>query len=176
MDTQPAIRKKSRLEDISTEWDIIRDPALFVLRYAPAIQQYVSALVRNRHDAEEVTQEFFLRVTQHDFYRPSGGGRFRDYLKAAVRNAALNHLRRNRAPKAVDFDILQDSIVDKTQAVADQVWANEWRKCLLERACRALEEHQSQSPGNLFSTVLSVLVDNPLDDSKTLAARTSALI
>jgi len=176
METQPAIRTKSRLEDISTEWDIIRDPALFVLRYAPAIQRYVSALVRNRHDAEEVTQEFFLRVTQHDFYRPSGGGRFRDYLKAAVRNAALNHLRRNRAPKPVDFSILQDLIADKTQATADQVWTAEWRKCLLERSWQALKEHQDRSHGNLFHTVLNMLVENPFDDSKALAARTSALI
>jgi RNA polymerase sigma factor (sigma-70 family) len=167
---------KSRLEDISTEWDIIRDPAHFVLRYAPAIQRYLSALVRNRHDAEEVAQEFFLHVTQHGFFRPSRGGRFRDYLKAAVRNAALNHLRRNRAPKPIDFSILQDVVPQKTQATADQVWAAEWRKALLERACRALEEHQGQSQGNLAHTVLKVLMDNPFDDSKTLAARVSSLI
>ena len=176
MGPAPAQATKLRLEEISTEWQVIRDPARFVRRYLPAIQRYVAALIRNRHDVEDLVQNFFLRVTQHGFVRPSRGGRFRDYLKAAVRNAALNHLRRNRAPKAVDFDILQDYVVDKTQAAADQVWANEWRKCLLERACRALEEHQSQSPGNLFYTVLHVLVDNPLDDSKTLAARTSALI
>jgi RNA polymerase sigma factor (sigma-70 family) len=176
METQPATIKKSRLEDISTEWDIVRDPALFVLRYAPAIQRYMRALIRNRHDAEEVVQDFFLRVTQHGLFRPSRGGRFRDYLKAAVRNAALNHLRRNRAPKPIDFSMLQDSIPQKTQTTADQVWAAEWRKCLLERSWQALKEHQDQSPGNLFHTVLNVVVDNPFDDSQTLAARTSALI
>src|SRR5262245_33320965 len=132
METQQATIEKSRLEDISTEWDIVRDPALFVLRYAPAIQRYMRALVRNPHDAEEVVQEFFLRVTQHGFFRPSRGGRFRDYLRAAVRNAALNHLRRNRAPKPIDFSMLQDSIPEKTPTPADQVWATEWRKCLLE--------------------------------------------
>src|SRR5262249_28095850 len=124
--------------------------------------------------AEEVVQEFFLRVTQHGFFRPSRGGRFRDYLRAAVRNAALNHLRRNRAPKPIDFSMLEDSIPQKTQTTADQVWATEWRKCLLERSWQALKEHQDQSPGNLFHTVLNVLVDNPFDDSQTLAARTSA--
>ncbi|HEY7426484.1 MAG TPA: sigma-70 family RNA polymerase sigma factor [Gemmataceae bacterium] len=144
---------KSRLEDISTEWNLICDPAHFVLRYAPAIQRYVGALVRNRHDAEEVAQEFFLRVTQHGFFRPEREGRFRDYLKAAVRNAALNHLRRNRGPKPIDYGFLQDSLADKTQAAADQVWTAEWRKGLLERACRALEEHQRKSHGNLFHIV-----------------------
>jgi RNA polymerase sigma factor (sigma-70 family) len=176
METPQVKRTQSRLEDIPTDWDIVRDPALFVLRYAPAIQRYVRALVRNRHDAEEVVQEFFLRVTQHGLFRPSRGGRFRDYLKAAVRNAALNCLRRNRAPKSIDFSILQDSIADKTHATADQVWTAEWRKCLLERAWQALKEHQDQSHGNLFQTVLNMLIDNPLEDSKTLAVRTSALI
>lgn len=167
---------KLRLDDISTEWNIIRDPANFVRRYAPAIQRYVAALVRNHHDGEEVVQDFFLRVTQHGFLHPTRGGRFRDYLKAAVRNAARNHLRRKRVPQPVDFDALADDFVDPTQHTADRIWANEWRKCLLERACRSLEEHQSQSPGNLFHTVLNLLVDNPLDDSQTLAERTSALI
>jgi RNA polymerase sigma factor (sigma-70 family) len=167
---------RSRLEDISTKWNLISDPAHFVLRNAPAIQRYVGALVRNRHDAEEVTQEFFLRVTQHGLFRLARKGRFRDYLKKVVRNAALNHLRRNHAPKPIGFSILQDSLADKTQAAADQIWAAEWCKGLLERACRALEEHQRRSPGNLSHIVLNMLVDHPLDDSKTLAARTSAVI
>src|SRR5262245_14506257 len=153
MEPQQENVRKLHLDDISTEWNVIRDPARFVQRYVLAIQGYVAALVRNHHDAEEVVQDFFLRVTQHGFIRPSRGGRFRDYLKAAVRNAALNHLRRNRAPNAVDLDILQDYLVDKTQATTERVWASEWRKCLLERACRALEENQCQSRSNLSHTV-----------------------
>jgi hypothetical protein len=164
------------LDEISTQWTLISDPAHFVQRYNPAIQRYVRALVRNSHDAEEVVQNFFLRIAQHGLLHPSHGGRFRDYLKAALRNAARNDLCRNRAPKSADLDVLGDHIADKTQAAGNQLWDDAWRKCLLERACRALEEHQSQSPGNLFHFVLNMIVDNPLDDSKTLAARTSALI
>jgi hypothetical protein len=47
---------------------------------------------------------------------------------------------------------------------------------LLDRACRALEKHQRQSPGNLFHTVLNMVVNDPLDDTQILAARTSAMI
>jgi RNA polymerase sigma factor (sigma-70 family) len=167
---------KNRLDDISTEWAIVRNPARFVRRYASAIHRYVAALVTNRHDAEEVTQEFFLRVAQHGFIRTrQEGGRFRDYLKAAVRNAALNFLRRNRAPKPADSGIFEAALADKAALAADQAWAAAWRRSLLERACRSLEKHQRRSPGNLFHTVLSVLADNPLDDTKTLAARTGAL-
>ena len=177
MRTQPAEGLSSRIEDISTEWTVVRDPARFVMRYARAIQRYLGALIQNPHDAEEVAQEFFLRVTQHGFFHTrKGAGRFRDYLKAAVRNAALNFLRRSRPLNATDSSILQVAILDKTRVAADQAWAADWRQCLLDRACRALEQHQSRSPGNLFHTVLTVVVDNPLDDTKTLAARTSALI
>src|SRR5579875_3438919 len=176
MQSQRTNMPRPCLDEISTQWTLICDPAHFVRRYAPAIQRYVGALVRNCHDAEEVVQDFFLRITQHGLLHPSHGGRFRDYLKAALRNAARNYLCRNRVPKSADLDVLGDRIVDKTQAASDQFWDDAWRKCLLERACRALEEHQSHSPGNLFHIVLNMIVDNPLDDSKTLAARTSALI
>jgi Sigma-70 region 2 len=168
---------KPRLDDISTEWEIVRDPPRFVLRYSPAIHRYLGALVKNRHDAEEVAQCFFLRVSQHCFVRTRNeGGRFRDYLKVALRNAALNFLHRQRAPKPVDPGILQAAIVDKIQVAADQAWVVDWRRCLLDHACRALEKHQARSPGNLFHTVLCMIVENPLDDTRTLVARTSAII
>jgi hypothetical protein len=176
MQSQRAKLATQRLDEISTEWNVIFDPPRFVQRYASAIQRYVAVLVRNCHDAEEVVQDFFLHIAQRGLLRPSQGGRFRDYLKAAVRNAARDYLRRNRASKPATLDVLGGRIVDKTQAMSDQLWIREWRKCLLDRACRALEEHQSQSKGNLFHIVLTMIVDHPRDDSKALAARTSALI
>lgn len=176
MESQRDYVTKPRLDDISTEWSIIHEPARFVQRYAAAIQRYVAALIWDCHDAEEVVQDFFLRIAQHGLLHPSQGGRFRDYLKVALRNAARDYLRRNRASKPADLDVRGDRIVDKTQAASDQLWDNAWRQCLLDRACRALEQHQNQSPGNLFHLVLTLIVDNPLDDSKTLAARASALI
>jgi hypothetical protein len=176
MKTQGAERAPSRLEDISTEWAIVRDPARFVIRYSRAIRNYLRALVPSSHNAEEVAQEFFLRVTQHGFFHTrESGGRFRDYLKTAVRNAALNFLQRQRSLSPTGPAALA-GVPDKTQVGADQAWVAEWRQCLLSRACHALERHQDQSPGNLFHTVLTMVVDNPLDDMKTLADRTSALI
>jgi hypothetical protein len=46
----------------------------------------------------------------------------------------------------------------------------------LDRARQALEKHERRSPGNLFHTVLSLLAEGPPDDTKALAARTSALV
>jgi DNA-directed RNA polymerase specialized sigma24 family protein len=104
------------LDDISTEWEVVRDPPGFVLRYAPAIQRYMRALIKNRHDAEEVAQDFFLRVSQQCFaHTRKEGGRFRDYLKTAVRHAALTFLKRHRAAKPLQARVLQAQ-VDADQA------------------------------------------------------------
>jgi hypothetical protein len=177
MNPQPADVTRSRLDDISTEWTVVRDPPQFVLRYAPAIQRYLAAFIKNHHDAEEVSQDFFMRVAQHGFARTRReGGRFRDYLKVALRNAALNFLQRHRASQAIDPAILQSTVPDPAALAANSTWIADWRRCLLDHARRTLEQHQDRSPGNLFHTVLNMIVDNPLDDTATLAARTSDLI
>jgi hypothetical protein len=59
---------------------------------------------------------------------------------------------------------------------ADHAWLAQWRRCLLDHAYHALKKHQHQSPGNLFHTVLTLVVDYHWEDTKTLAARTSAII
>jgi hypothetical protein len=167
---------KLRLDEISTEWSIIRDPSQFVMRYAPAIRRYFGALIKNRHDAEEVAQDFFMRVTQHGFVRVKlERSRFRDYLKAAVRNAALNFLRCKQVPSLDRSLIAHFHAADQPPPEADRQWVAEWRQCLLEWACRALECHELQSPGNLSHTVLGLLVAYPQEDTKKLAARASAL-
>ena len=170
MDT-PQTEIDLRVDEITTDWEIVRDPPRFVLRYASAIQRYVRGLIKNRHDAEEVAQDFFLRVSQQCFvHTRKEGGRFRDYLKTAVRHAALSFLKRRRASKPLQASVLQ------AQDDADQAWLAEWRRCLLDRAYQALKNHQDRSPGNLFHTALTMVVDYPRVDTKTLAAQTSALI
>src|SRR5439155_2838250 len=84
----------SLLEQISTHWPLISDPFQFVLRYAPAVRRYLAALIKDPHDAEDVTQNFLLHMLKQPFSRDQmRSGRFRDYLKAVLRNAALTHLR-----------------------------------------------------------------------------------
>jgi hypothetical protein len=163
------------LNQISTRWSIVHEPVDFVARYAAAIQRYLRALIHDPHDAEEVAQDFLLRVVQYGFPRVRrDGGRFRDYLKTAVRNAALNFLQRRPAARPEATDLAQlPAPTDSTHA-ADQAWTREWRACLLKRALAALEAHEQRSPGNLFYTVLQVAVAHPREDSQALAARTAA--
>ncbi len=57
----------------ATQWELIRDPAHVIKRYAPVIRRYFGLLIRNPDDAEEATQEFFLRIVESGFSRATRG-------------------------------------------------------------------------------------------------------
>jgi RNA polymerase sigma factor (sigma-70 family) len=170
MDSETEGAVPPNLDHITTRWPAIRDPVQFVLRYAPAVRKYLEALLRDPHDADEVEQEFLARVVERGFPNADPGrGRFRDYLKVAVRNAALNHLRRKRQAPPADLDRLALAAPEDEQA-----WVAEWQRCALNKAWRALDQHQARTPGNLAHTVLRLSVDHPDEDSEALAARAAA--
>ena len=156
---------RSMLEQISTCWPSLGDPVRFVMRYAPAIRRYVAAIVPNEHDAEEVTQDFLVKVLEQGF-RPENvsRGRFRDYLRGAVRHVAIDHLRRRRPELPGGAMLDQLSQTDPARQ-ADRAFTAEWRQCLLNRAWQALESQQRQSPGSVDHTVLKIHVDHPGLDS-----------
>lgn len=166
---------KSRISRITTRWPQIGDPAMFCVRYGTAIRKYIVALLRDDHDADEVAQEFLLRVVEKGFPNADPDrGRFRDYLKTAVRNAALMHLRARRPHGALPPEAIMVPAVEGTPNAADAAWLEEWRSCILDRAWRAIETHQRKSRGNLFHTVLRLSVDCPDEESSSLAARVRA--
>jgi hypothetical protein len=160
------------LEQISTHWPQIQDPARFVLRYAPAIEAYLTVLVRDLHAVEEITQEFFLRVVERGISPQTHlRGRFRNYLKAAVRNAALTHFRRRR-PASLDDNMVMKLAGDAPDP-ADADWLREWRRCVLDRVWDNLEQHERHSPGNFAYTVLRLTAEFPDADSIELAEKAS---
>jgi RNA polymerase sigma-70 factor (ECF subfamily) len=164
------------LAEISTRWPLIRDPVQFVLRYAAAIRKYLEALLKNRHDAEEAAQDFLLKGILRGFVLTGElRGRFRYYLKTAVRNAALTHLQRQDPDWAGALDPAQlpDPRHEPTQA--EQDWLAEWRRCVIDRAMQALDNHQQQAPDSLCYTVVRLSLDHPEEDSTALAERASAI-
>jgi RNA polymerase sigma-70 factor (ECF subfamily) len=166
----------SRLDQISTRWAAVRDPAQFLLRYGTAVRRYLTALVHNPDDVDEVLQDFLARGIERGFVRAEPlRGRFRDYLKTAVRNAALSHLRRRKPIGQDEFVLQQLAAVPEMPIAADQQWEAEWRQCVLARAWQALENQQRRAPGSLCHTVLQLSAEHPEEDSKSLAIRASAL-
>ena len=163
----------SLLEEISTRWSLITNPLQFVLRYSPAVRRYLGALVRNPHDAEDVAQTFLLRMVGRPFTPDRvAKGRFRDYLKAVLRNAAIDFFRQNGSHPTAGADLDAFAAPDAERA-ADLAWLGEWRSCLLERAWDGLDEHERGAPDSLAHTALRLAVDHPDEDSPALAARAS---
>lgn len=135
---------RNRLVDISTHWSGVRDPAQFALRYAPAVHVYLTNLLPDPNDADDVAQEFFLQVSWQGFAKANPErGRFRNYLAVSVRNAARKHLQKRPMPSVVFPEELTDATPDLPLA--------EWRKCLIDRVMRTLHHHERTTPGNLFS-------------------------
>ena len=72
----------------------------FAERYYAAVRAFIAAVTRNPDDAEDLTQRFFetvvlsgrllMRADPHK-------GRFRSYLKQAIRNFLVDEHRRERA-------------------------------------------------------------------------------
>lgn len=156
------------LNVISTRWSDLREPARFALRYAGAIRQYLLALVRDPHDADEIAQEFLMRVSRTGFGRASPDrGRFRHYLIAAVRNAARAWQAKQSGKATAP---LPEQLAD-THAQSDDHWDREWMRCLLDRALAALEAHQARTPGNLFHTLVLLSGDDPNLSARDLAER-----
>jgi len=172
--SQDSPTPRSNLTQISTHWSKVKNPSHFVLRYGPAVRSYLGALVKNPNDSDEILQDFLLRVVKGGFERASPDrGRFRFYVKTAIRNAALTHLKKKHGHE-VSGDDLSRFPAPEVQDPAEAVWLSGWRGCILDRAFRALEAHERRSPGNMFYTSLKLAVDHPGEDSEQLAARAKA--
>ena len=167
----------TRLDQITTVWETLDDPSKFVIRYAPAIRCYLTALMQNADQAEEVIQNFLLRVVQKGFKGVAPGrGRFRDYLRTAVRHTALTELRRNVAQRRHRASTPPDkeTPIDSKDS-AEREWLMEWRQCLLSRTWRALERHDARQRRAWPHVVLRLATQFPSEKSAELAARASAI-
>src|SRR5262245_17533586 len=169
---EPGPTLPQALDQISTSWRSLNDPMKFVMNYGVAIRKYLLALLRDEHEADEALQDLLLQVTAKGFPHASPDrGRFRDYLKTVVRNAARARLRQK--PRAAASDVVLEHWADDRSSAEEQAWLAEWRQCVLDKAWRGLERHQRSASGNLFYTVLRLTVDHPGEDSGQLAARAS---
>jgi RNA polymerase sigma-70 factor (ECF subfamily) len=95
-----------RLSRIATRWSLLREAhagpgdeataarTLLVERYGGAAHRYMLGAVRDIEVAEELSQEFALRLLRGDFERARADrGRFRDYLKTSLVNLINDHYR-----------------------------------------------------------------------------------
>jgi RNA polymerase sigma-70 factor (ECF subfamily) len=75
------------------DWDAIH---YLYVRYSDDVRAYVRSIVKDHHDAEDITQSLFARLmTAIRKYEPRDVG-FVGWLMRVARNAALDHLRAKR--------------------------------------------------------------------------------
>ncbi len=100
-------RDNPHLSRITTEWDIVfqahEGPSgeitaaqtALMLRYAGAIHRYLLRGLGDPDAAAELDQEFALKFLRGDFHRADPSrGRFRDFVKRALRNLMVDFQRR----------------------------------------------------------------------------------
>jgi RNA polymerase sigma-70 factor (ECF subfamily) len=171
-----------RLSRIQTQWTLLLQGQAapfaqqLLLRYYGAAYRYLLGILRDPNAAEELTQEFAVRFLRGDFQRADPGrGRFRDFLKTALRHLAIDHCRRQaKAPES-----LPPGGAEAAGGVAAEVedldspFLDRWREELLARAWEELAKVEAET-GQPYHTVLRCKTERPEARSAQVAERLSA--
>ena len=143
-------------------------------RYGKVVYRYLVGALRDSEAADEVSQEFALRFVRGDLKRVDPGrGRFRDYLKGVLLHLIGDHYRRRkRALRSVSLE--HDPPAAQEEVVfADREFLEGWRGELLNRAWKALAEHEEKT-GQPFHSVLRLRAEKADLRSTALAVELSA--
>jgi RNA polymerase sigma-70 factor (ECF subfamily) len=176
-----------RLSQIKTHWSLVfqmhhgpreADPAApqaLLMRYYGAVYRYLRGMLRDPDAAQELTQEFAVRILRGDFkHADPQRGRFRDFLKTAVRHLVIDYWRRREREKEAAQPLPVDSALGPAAPAdennADAEFLASWREELLLRAWEALAQVQQDSGGPYY-TVLHSKSAHPEIRSAEMAAR-----
>jgi DNA-directed RNA polymerase specialized sigma24 family protein len=169
----------SRLDAITTHWSRVQDPTYFVLRYEVAVRKYLSALLKSPEAVQEVMHDVLLALMKRGIDQLQGNaGRFRDYLRTALRHAVFQFWRkRERSPSgAAELETVAAPTRTPSEEI-DRLWLTEWRSCLLERTWKVLKNLQDRGASSgPYYTILQLAVQYPSDTSTQLAARAEAAL
>jgi RNA polymerase sigma-70 factor, ECF subfamily len=114
------------------EWDAIH---YLYVRYGDDVFAYVRSIVRNHHDAEDITQGVFAKLmTAIQRYEEQGAIPFAGWIMRVARNATLDHLRARRQIPVEEV---------RTTDPCDEGREFEQRQCLKE-ALAALPREQRE--------------------------------
>lgn len=161
----------------STQWSRILTPGgrggleALARGYAPAIEAFLQArLACSPHDAADLAQDAFAWMMQSDLLGKAdpGRGRFRGFLKKALSNFAIEHLRREQAHKRGGGRLHEPidaaaEIADAGATTPEQALDDAWRRELLERARDALKAELSDNGRVVYWQLFSeyLLDDTP---------------
>ena len=180
MELSREAHRDQRLSRISTLWTMVRQAhttlpdarsqahGKLLERYQGAVHAYLLGAVRNPEVADELFQEFALRVVRGDFARANPDkGRFRDYVRTALIHLVTDyHRERNAWPRPLTSDTPQVASAPATDSTQDFI--AHWREEMLERTWAALAKVQPT-----YHAVLLLRVQNPDVPSPQMAEELS---
>jgi RNA polymerase sigma-70 factor (ECF subfamily) len=131
-------------------------------RYGGAVLRYLRAITRDPEAADELAQEFALRFLRGDFKNVDPArGRFRDFVKQALRNLVIDHLRRRQSrPRRGIANHQEPTAPDSGLGDFELQFLASWRDELMNRAWRRLMMHQERAR-QPYHTVLLYRSEHP---------------
>ncbi|QDT11231.1 RNA polymerase sigma factor [Planctomycetes bacterium K23_9] len=180
----PQGRDEGRLSQIQTNWTEVfgscnEQPSVasqaqrdLLVRYAGPVYRYLRGAVRDPDVADDLAQEFAFRIVRGDFRNANPGrGRFRDFIKRALRNLVTDYFRKqNKRPASLSPQMAQ--IADASSPVVNDDFDHVWRKELLSQTWNAMDE-ADQASGTCYALVLRERAQNPAFNSSDLAVKIS---
>jgi len=156
----------------STSWELLTDAARrgdgaesarneFAERYYGAVRAYIAALARGANQTDDLTQRFFEAVVLSGTLLARADqekGRFRHYLKQAIRNFLIGeHRQQSRLASEVCLDDVADAwnvvAVDASPSPDDEMmraWAQSLVAMALSRLERVCDEKDQREHFEMF--------------------------
>jgi RNA polymerase sigma factor (sigma-70 family) len=167
---------QDRLSRIQTQWTQMLAPVAgaekdLLLHYYGAAYRYLRALAKDAALAEDLAQEFAARFLAGQYRRVDREhGRFRDFLKACLRNLMHDHWRRqHKGPQPVAA-LDQVEPAAPLEPVGDDSFEASWRDALLARTWEALAKYEADA-GKPYCAILRLKTGTPALRSQELAKR-----
>ena len=165
----------SRLSRIDTQWSVVKQAhdsgvdgsparAMLVERYGPAIRRYLLASLRDEDTANELFQDFALRLIKGKFKNADEHrGKFRNMLKTALYRMMVDYHRKKQRAKEINIGENGGDVEAQggTSPIDDDTFSIAWRKSLLDESWSLLQQLEKQS-GQLYYTVLRARSEAPL--------------
>lgn len=175
-----------RISQIATQWPLVSQAHLgppeqriaarqeLLQRYDRAVRAYLVKVLRDADAADDVFQEFALRVVRGDLQRADPSrGRFRNFVKTTIYHLMIDYQRRQKARPRFRQDSDPEPVWEPPElAEMDRELLQSWREEFLVRGWQLLEQAE-QAGGSPHHTVLRVKCAHPDLKSPELAAELS---
>ncbi len=177
--------RAEHFNQISTAWSVVararQGPAGAVLaarrelldRYGGAVRRYLLGALRQPDAAEELFQEFALRLLRGELRGADPGrGRFRDFVKGVLFHLMADHYNQEqRRPGPLPAHA--SHLASPPSSDQDREFVESWRDELLARSWAALQAAEEES-GRPYYAVLRFRADHPEMRSPQMAEELSA--